>query len=124
MKSCPRCETEKPLSSFYQIPSARGKYSSYCKPCCYATSRASELKRVERLRARHAAWTYVLYGADDECLYVGQTNRPDARMSHHRQKTPWWSDVARIVWKQFTDQEQRLISHLEPLHNKQLMRRS
>jgi hypothetical protein len=123
VKSCSGCKTDKPHAEFGRDPRKKTGLSYWCKACQYAATTASEHRRINRFRDHNAAWTYIVYAADGACLYVGQTNRPDRRIRNHKQKTPWWHDADRIVWQQFIDPEQVLISELKPIHNKQLVRK-
>lgn len=53
MKTCKRCEQEKPLSEFYvrKSPPHAGRPMSYCKPCWGAMERERRDRNPEHIRA-------------------------------------------------------------------------
>lgn len=42
---------------------------------------------------------YRCFDADGALLYIGRTMHPAKRESLHKNRTPWWSDVARVTYE-------------------------
>lgn len=67
---------------------------------------------------------YEFYDASGECLYVGATMKPAARMWDHRHSKTWWGSVKRTVMTTYdsedeaAEEEARLIAALAPRHNR------
>jgi hypothetical protein len=51
---------------------------------------------------------YALFGADGECIYVGQSVSIPARLKQHKSK-PWWSKVQMRRTLTLADEESRLL---------------
>jgi hypothetical protein len=83
-----------------------------CKAC--ARSRYHEI----RARLDGTEFVYECYSSDDELLYIGRTNYPRNRIYTHRQEKSWWSEVARVRWRQVPDVERQLIIAKQPKYNK------
>lgn len=66
---------------------------------------------------------YRMHNAEGELIYVGVTFDPHTRFGDHRQKKPWWADVATIHVQHFEDRdearqaEQEMIRKLKPVYN-------
>lgn len=62
------------------------------------------------------AYVYLLYGSDDNLLYVGRTHRPGNRFDKHRRRD-WWPEVAALVLLEVegenADEAHALVKRLE-----------
>lgn len=114
-KVCLDCRKSKPHAEFYS--NGLGRLASKCKTCFKAA--VAERRQARRDAAGGGAldWVYVAYDEHDECLYVGRTSFPEKRLGDHKHGSPWWSQVARLRWQQFTDPEAAAIRSLEPKYN-------
>lgn len=56
VKRCKRCETEKPLSDFYNDRSTKDGKSFYCKPCKKANNSDYVQRNPDKVRERIKAW--------------------------------------------------------------------
>lgn len=68
-------------------------------------------------------WVYRCFDGFGNLLYIGQTAYPSNRVSIHKGKTPWWSEVVRTEWEQHPDRasavraERVAILAEDPIHN-------
>lgn len=68
---------------------------------------------------------YRLYDTDDRLLYVGITNDPKKRWTHHASMKPWWPDVARHAVEWYDSRPEAEVAEFAairseaPIHNGQ-----
>jgi predicted GIY-YIG superfamily endonuclease len=94
MKTCIKCNKEKPLTEFNFSNKKRGYIKSYCKKCSpqspYNSNWSKEYykNRKDDIKLWHNKWKEGngVYGIfeNDKCLYVGESSRVNERMSKHR----------------------------------------
>lgn len=86
MKTCPRCNTEKPLSEFWTRRSRGGAPASRCKACSRDAQRAWRSKQPDydkrryqatkvETRERHLVRKYGVSLADYETMLAGQDGK-------------------------------------------------
>lgn len=69
------------------------------------------------------ASVYMLFAADETCLYVGCSVNVSSRLATHANGRDWWTTVAYIQLEHFDSKrialirERQLIEHLQPTHN-------
>jgi hypothetical protein len=56
MKTCRECETEKPITEFYEIPNGRDGHRNECKECTKARNRRAYRADPAAKHARTRAW--------------------------------------------------------------------
>ncbi len=74
MKSCTRCDAEKPTTEFSNDSRSKGGLRSYCKPCGVRYSMEWQAKNLERHNAYRRA-------------KPAPSNQGDARYAYHLEKT-------------------------------------
>lgn len=71
------------------------------------------------------AWIYLHLDADSNALYIGRTITPTGRTRQHEISSPWWDQVADMVWFGPIDEvdavavEKELIRATDAPHNVQ-----
>lgn len=118
-----------------------GTHSCYSAGCRLPECRAASTAYVRELRRRNRPArvpshldpprmtapfaVYAYYDAGWDCLYVGQTGRLRRRHWQHTAHSPWFTDARALLIVADADTreearaaEQRKISELRPIHNK------
>lgn len=77
VKTCPRCETMKPLDDFHRQPKGKLGRTSFCKPCAMAAQKASRAVhgRAPHRRAWNLAARYGITEADERRMLDEQGGR-------------------------------------------------
>lgn len=60
---------------------------------------------------------YFHFGSDGELLYIGISLSAIQRLMQHRDKSNWFSDIARVEIKKFATRQEALIAEREAIKN-------
>jgi len=85
MKKCSKCHTTKEFTEFKK----QGKYlGSWCKDCRYQVNRENKYYLNQKHHQQTKEWATKISGVyaifDNECLYVGESKRVNARIADHK----------------------------------------
>ena len=73
MKTCTKCNTEKPSLEFNKHKHTKDGLNSWCKPCTYKQNKEYDYK---------ISAVYGIY--DKVCLYIGQSKQLSRRIEKHK----------------------------------------
>lgn len=98
MKTCRKCDTEKPITEFHKSPSNRDRLQHYCKSCACEITAQWRLENPTAARRAHLArigWTLELFEQAMElqngiCANPACSNPAECADHDHATAAPRW----------------------------------